>query len=133
MDNRDILVDTSVIIDFLRKKDKKRSHLWRIKELDFNCLISTITAFELYAGAVSDIHKRDLQNLIKWMTVLPFTLQTAQISGDIYRELKVRNELIEFRDIFIGATAVELAVPVLTLNEKHFKRIKGVDLYSLTK
>ena len=133
MDNRDILVDTSVIIDFLRKKDKKRSLLWKIKELDLNCLISTITVFELYAGAVSDIHKRDLQNLIKWMLVLPFTMKTAQISGEIYRELKARNELIEFRDIFIGATAVELTVPVLTLNEKHFKRIKGVDLYSFNK
>ncbi len=133
MDNRDILVDTSVIIDFLRKKDKKRSHLWKIKELDLNCLISTITVFELYAGAVSDIHKRDLNKLIKWMTVLPFSMQTAQISGDIYRELKARNELIEFRDIFIGATAVEWTVPVLTLNEKHFTRIKDVALYRFTK
>ena len=38
--------------------------------------------------------------------------------------------MIEFRDIFIGATALELNVMLLTLNEKHFERIKEIKLYN---
>lgn len=39
MENRNILVDTSIIIEFLRKQKKQNSYLWKLKELDFNCFI----------------------------------------------------------------------------------------------
>ncbi|GAB6888524.1 hypothetical protein JCM13304A_20230 [Desulfothermus okinawensis JCM 13304] len=130
MENRDILIDTSIIIEFLRKQNKQLSYLWKIKEAGFNCLISTITVFELYAGAITKRHKKDLNKLMKWMDVIPLTTEIAQRSAEIYKDLKSQNQPIEFRDIFIGATAVEVNVLLLTLNEKHFKRIKGIKIYN---
>ena len=91
MENRDILIDTSVIIEFLRKQNKQDTYLWRIKETPFNCLVSTITVFELYAGAVTDRHREDLKKLLNWMDVIPLTTKIAQQSADIYRELKLQN------------------------------------------
>ncbi|NPA40410.1 MAG: type II toxin-antitoxin system VapC family toxin [Thermodesulfobacteria bacterium] len=119
MENRNILIDTNIIIEFLRKKNKQKSYLWKIKEMDLNCFISTITVFELYAGAITERHKRDLE--------------TAKRSAEIYKELKNNNQLIEFRDIFIGATALEINLPIITLNEEHFKRIKGIKIYDIDK
>ncbi len=60
MGNRNILIDTSVIIEFLGKQNKQDTYLWRIKETGFNCLVSTITIFELYAGAITERHREDL-------------------------------------------------------------------------
>ncbi len=117
MENKNILIDTNIIIEFLRKKNKQKSYLWKIKEMDLNCFISTITVFELYAGAITERHKRDLE--------------TAKRSAEIYKELKNNNQLIEFRDIFIGATALETNLPIITLNEEHFKRIKGIKIYDI--
>ena len=130
MENRNILVDTSMIIEFLRKKNKQNTYLWKLKELSFNCFISTITVFELYAGAITERHKEDLKRLLKWMEIIPFTNEIAQRSAEIYKELKLNNQLIEFRDIFIGATALEMKLPIITLNEGHFKRIKGIEIYN---
>ena len=126
MDNREVLVDTSVLIDFLRKTNKQKTLLWQIKENGYRCFISTITIFELYAGAISKKHYDDLSILLKWFEIEAFSEKTAKISAKIYNNLKSQNRLIEFRDIFIGATAIILDIPVITLNTKHFRRMKKI-------
>ncbi len=131
MGNRDILIDTNIIIDFLRKQNKQQTYLWKLKEADYNCIISTITVFELYAGAITLKHKDDLKKLLKWLEIQPLTTEIAQLSAEIYKDLKNQNELIEFRDIFIGATAIKINIPLMTLNNKHFIRIKGIKIYDI--
>jgi rRNA-processing protein FCF1 len=42
-----LLIDTSIIIDHLRKKNKKNSQLYHIVGI-YTLFISTITVFELY-------------------------------------------------------------------------------------
>ena len=49
MENPRVLTDTSVIIDFLRKKNKKNSALWQIRE-NSKCFMSAVTLFELQCG-----------------------------------------------------------------------------------
>ena len=45
---------------------------------------------------------------------------------EIYHQLRQVNKMIEFRDIFIAATALVYNLPVKTLNKKHFARISGL-------
>ena len=40
------------------------------------------------------------------MIILPFTKSVAEKSAEVYHNLRQRNKMIEFRDIFIGATAL---------------------------
>ena len=129
MDNRDILIDTSIIIEFLRKKNKQNTILWKIKEDGFNCNISSITVFELYAGAITLRHVTDLKKILKWMEIISLTKDIAEQSAEIYKKLKKKNQLIEFRDIFIGATSIVLNIPIITFNEGDFKRIEGIRIY----
>ncbi len=56
--------------------------------------------------------------------VLSFNQEVAEKAAIIYQELRKTNELIEFRDIFIAATAIVHHLPVITKNSKHFTRIK---------
>lgn len=39
-----------------------------------------------------------------------------------------KNKIIEFRDIFIAATAITNDMPLSTLNVKHFERIDDLEL-----
>jgi tRNA(fMet)-specific endonuclease VapC len=48
--------------------------------------------------------------------------------SEIYHNLRRRNLIIEFRDIFIGATAITFQLPIKTLNQDHFQRIEFLDL-----
>jgi len=128
MENRDILIDSSIIIDFLRKRDKQKTLLWKLKEKNRRGFISAITVFELYAGAITKKHYEDLDRLLKWYEIVSFSEEIAKVSGEIYKKLKLQNKLIEFRDIFIGATALILEIPIITLNEDHFRRIEGIKI-----
>ena len=63
MENRKILVDTSVLIDFLRKKNKENTLLWSLKEKYNNLSVSVISVFELFAGATDDKKIKDVNLL----------------------------------------------------------------------
>lgn len=57
------------------------------------------------------------------LSILPFDDTVAQRAAEIYHDLRKRNQLIEFRDIFIAATCLVHGLPIATLNKKHFKRV----------
>lgn len=127
MDTPRVLADTSVIIDFLRKENKKKSVLWRIKEKN-GCTMPIITFFELQCGVKTERHTEDIDKLCKWITIIPFDKEIAEISSIIYQDLKRKNEPIEFRDIFIAATAIAENLCVATLNRQHFERILDITM-----
>ena len=52
----------------------------------------------------------------------------AEIASSIAKKLKAENKIIEFRDIFIAATAIANNMPLTTLNIKHFNRIDDLEL-----
>lgn len=129
MDNRELLIDTSILIDFLRKKDKRKALFWKVISNN-QCNISTITLFELYSGAINDERQSDIKKLLKHLDVIDFNSEIAQKSSEILISLKRQNRIIEFRDIFIAATAVSVQLPLLTFNIKHFKRIPELETLS---
>lgn len=129
MDYPRVLIDTSIIIEHLRKQDRQRSILYRIVDNYVLCT-SAIVEFELYSGAIDDRKLRDVQEILEWCELLPLTSEVAQVAARTYRDLKVTNQLIEVRDIFIAATALAYGLPLLTLNTGHFSRIERLRLQS---
>jgi len=71
-----MVVDTSVFIDFLRKKDKTNTILYSIS--DFVPLaISSVTLYELLMGATDDKKEYDIQLLTEDLLILPFDDRVA--------------------------------------------------------
>lgn len=130
MEHRKVLIDTSVIIDHLRKRDKPKSMLFTIADR-FDLFVSSITVFELYAGATDERKKKDIENIISTAEVIPFSTDIAKEAGELYISLKKENRILEIRDIFIAATAATFNLPIVTLNRDHFERIKKIELLSL--
>ena len=125
MEYKRLLVDTSVFIDFLRQKDKTQTALFRIPD-EVALAVSAVTRFELFAGATNEGKWQDVKLLTDDLQVLPFTDEVAKIAARIALDLRKKNKMIEFRDIFIASTAIANRLPVKTFNEKHFNRIEGL-------
>lgn len=123
-----MVIDSSIIIAFLRATNKKQTDLFKLKEKGETLHISSVTTFELYNGAKDDSKRADLNTLLQPFVNLSFDENVAIEAASIYLELKKSNQLIEFRDIFIAATAIVHKLPISTLNRKHFERIKGLRL-----
>ena len=68
-------------------------------------VISSITSFELLSGVKTDRHLEDIDKITKWIESIDFNDETATVAALIVRNLKKRNQLIDYRDIFIAATA----------------------------
>lgn len=122
-----MVIDTSLFIQFLRAKEKSNTRLYNLPD-DVTYSLSTVTLFELYMGATSPEKEKSIQLLTSGLNVLAFNEEIALRSGHIYQELKRRNQVIEFRDIFIAATSLVHGLPLATLNRKHFERIEALVL-----
>lgn len=120
-----MVIDTSIFIDYLRAKNKAKTRLQNLPD-DTVIYVSSVTLYELYMGATTPRKWVDIKKLTDGITVLSFNQEVAEKAAIIYQELRRANELIEFRDIFIAATAIIHDLPVLSRNAKHFKRIKAL-------
>lgn len=127
MDNPKLLIDTSIIIDHFRKKDKRHTLLIQLYQ-KYMLYISSVTVFELYNGASTTEKLRDIELLLKNVKVVDFTSKIAFEASKIYRQLLSDNKIIEFRDIFIASSAIVNKIPLSTLNLSHFERIKNLKM-----
>ena len=130
MENTSVLVDTSILIDYFRKKNKLGSAFFKISQT-YNLAVSSITEFEFLAGAKEE-HQAFIDTLFNSLGVLPFDSRCAKKAREVYRDLRTKNRLIELSDILIASTALANNLPLATLNTKHFSRIESLTLVDLT-
>ncbi len=122
-----LLIDTTILIDHLRKPQKDRTLFYRLS-LHFDYVISAVTEFEFAVGSSPKNHEF-VTALLTQMPVLALDSACVQMAVEIYQRLKTTNQLIPLPDIFIAATAITYNLPLLTLNLKHFARITQLKLY----
>ena len=127
MENRRVLVDTSVIIDYLRKKNKEKTLFWELVN-KYNCYVSAVTVYEIYTGAKDEAKRVEADTVISFLNVISFDTPQAQNASIIFQKLKKENKLIEFRDIFIASCAIVQNIPLATFNTNHFERIKKLKI-----
>ena len=127
MESTIICLDTSILIDYYRKKDKSKSMFFKLTEKYALFVVSAITEYELYIGNSKE--QNDFWNkFFSQITVLPFDTKVAKKAVDIYKQLKRDNKLIEVPDILIAGTVLQNNLPLAMLNKKHFERIKGLQI-----
>ena len=126
MEDSRVLIDTSVVIDHFRKKNKQKSLLYELAKENI-LFLSAISKFEFLVGA-KRTQIRQTKEIIGGFYILSFNSHVADVASDIAKKLRTKNKIIEFRDIFIAATAIANDMPLSTLNIKHFERIDALEL-----
>ena len=116
------LVDTSILVDYLR--GKLTAERWLDNFAPGELGISVVTAVELMAGCEN---LREQNRLEKDLAAYPVVWVSNAISAtawEWYCQYRL-GDGVGFFDCVIAASAHHLGVPVCTLNEKHFRPFPG--------
>ncbi|MGL5135693.1 MAG: type II toxin-antitoxin system VapC family toxin [Planktothrix sp.] len=114
--NERLLIDTDVLIDYLRANSQSVDFLENLTQL---LLISSITVAELYAGVREGKERTALNNFISVFEVVPIDEKIATLGG-LYRRDYGKSHGVGLADALIAATANIKQAKLVTLNQKHF-------------
>lgn len=117
-----LLVDTNILIDYLRKKAEAISFLEGLKE---PALISAITVAEVYGGVREGEERRRTEIFLGAFEVVPVTQELAQQGGLFRRDYAPTHGTV-MADGIIAATAKEKKARLVTLNDRHFPMLSRV-------
>lgn len=115
-----VLVDTDVLISYVRGR----------RNLPYGePHISEITLYEFLRGTKSVSEAKEL--LEEGFIVIFHDNYIIQRAAEIWIDLRRRGELLDDRDLLIGATAIEKNLPLLTENRRHYERLRRYGLVLL--
>lgn len=117
-----MLVDTDVLIDFLRGYKKAISF---IEKFSSQIILSPIVVAELYAGVKGTEELAVLDNFISQFRVIPITSEIAK-AGGLYKRDFNRSHGVGMADAILAATAKNEKAELKTLNVKHYPMISGL-------
>lgn len=120
--NERLLIDTDVLIDYLRENALAVDFLENLTQL---LLISSVTVAELYAGVREGKERTALDNFIVVFEVVPIDEKIAKLGG-LYRRDYGKSHGVGLPDALIAATANIKQAKLVTLNQKHFPMLTDV-------
>ncbi len=123
-----VLIDTDIVIEYLRSKDKASTELIKLLQ-KHDVFLSSISEFELFLGVKTDRHLNDLEMLFSEVEVIPFDFGCGKIAANIWKDLQLMHQHLEIKDDFIASIAINNGVWLRTFNKKHFQGIKKLELW----
>jgi len=120
--SREKLVDTDVLIDFLRGNDKAVKLIEKYSSL---IILSPIVVAELYAGVKGDDELSVLNNFISFFRVVLIDAEIAK-AGGLYRRDFGQSHGLGLADALLAATADKENAEIVTLNIKHYPMMKNL-------
>ncbi|MCX7086751.1 MAG: type II toxin-antitoxin system VapC family toxin [Methylococcales bacterium] len=129
------LLDTDTLIYWLKGHKNIENKALSVG-LD-HTVYSIISHAELYFGAYNSEQKDKNLNAIQIvqqkLTVVNFTVESAQLFGKIKADLKQQGNIIMDADIMIASIALSNQLTLVTNNEKHFNRIPNLKIENWVK
>jgi tRNA(fMet)-specific endonuclease VapC len=125
-----LLADTDVCIRVLKKKNK--IFLMRFLERHHTMAVSTVTAFELYAGAENyddRAHRRHvIEEFLALMEVVPLDAKASREAGEIHGQLLLKGLRIGAYDVLNAGIARSRELTLATNNLREFERVPGLQI-----
>ena len=121
-----VLIDTNIIIGRVRNEPRALTALAKVE--GSSLVICDAVLAEVLSGARNKTeYDATFRELNQQFHSLPFTMVVSRHFRDIMG-YHARDKGVHFADYLIAAIAIAHDVPLLTLNTKHFKGIKGLKL-----
>lgn len=114
----DYLLDTNILIRYLRKSHGYDILLSSLAESDWLC-ISVMTRFEVVRG-LRDHEREATFELLDSLESLHISAELADAAGEMVRLGRKRDFTIGEADAIIAATALHHNLALVTTNAKHF-------------
>src|SRR6266404_4337108 len=117
-----ILVDTDVLVDYLREHPPAVKYLEsRLEDLSTSALFPV----SLYAGVREGKERSALGTLLSLFEVIPIDVELAERGGLLRRDFGPKHGT-GLADALIAATAQQTGAELVTLNAKHFPMLQKV-------
>lgn len=131
-DIKEILVDSSSLISFLRSNTDSKGVLKKISLGIIRGYLSSITLFELYVGCFRSnnptLEIEKVNKIKSWFEIVDISDQISFEAAKIISNLEKLGKPIEIKDLLICACAVSKNIHLLTENKKHFQNIHNIKL-----
>lgn len=112
----DLLLDSCVLIDYLRNRPSAIDFLHRMKERGS---VSVITTAELYVGVRDGREETRIDALLTRLLVRDVNLAIARLAGRFRRQYR-QSHGVAIPDALIAATAEVHGARLVTRNARHF-------------
>ena len=119
-----VLIDTDVLIDFLRGLALAKTF---IETLSNPVYISAITVAELHVGVRNGKERATLTTFLDTLEVLPLDAEIAAEGGLLRRDYG-KSHGVGLNDALIAATVLKHKLQLATLNAKHYPMVKQVGM-----
>ncbi len=126
MDKKLICLDTSILIDYYRKKNKTKTKFVELSK-SYKFAVSVITKLEILTG-IKDEQHGFWNKIFSKIQIIPLQEKDVEIASEIIQSLTKRNKIIGLKDILIASTAIANNLKISTLNIKDFERIENLKL-----
>jgi tRNA(fMet)-specific endonuclease VapC len=130
MEHRDIIVDTDIIIDYLKKRQPGAA-LLKKAYIRYRIHVTSISVYELFYGIQESRKEALINRLLRYVSIVSFDEAAAREAAAIHFALKNKGMDIGVKDSFIAGTCRVHNMPLLTWNIRHFSRVIGLKLLSL--
>ena len=117
-----ILVDTDVLVDYLREYLPAVEYLESRRE---DLSTSAVVVAELYAGVREGKERAALSTLLSLFAVIPIDAELAERGGLLRRDFGPKHGT-GIADALIAASAQQSGAELVTLNAKHFPMLPNV-------
>jgi tRNA(fMet)-specific endonuclease VapC len=123
-----LLLDTSICVFFLRQYPKiiQRVRQYNVEDLAISIITLAELQFGEYNSTQIENNLKRVQFIVARTRLLDLTPRTTEIYAEVKASLRKSGNVIDDFDIFIGATAIENDLMLVTDNERHFSRIEGL-------
>ena len=119
---RSILLDTDILVDFLRGHSKAVAF---VKAHSERIILSSIVVAELYAGVKGEAEQAALDNFVSLFPVVPVDAEIAK-AGGIYKRDYAKSHGVGLADAMLVAVAEAEHAELKTLNTKHYPMLKDL-------
>ena len=126
MDKPRYLVDTDVIINYLKGEVKSKDFLLQIIDEEVQGFFSVITEAELLSGALHAKDEASIYAVLDVMVAIEVERDIATCAGKLRRKYYAAHKTT-LPDALLAATAKERGLILATANVKHYKMFTGID------
>lgn len=121
-----MILDSCFLIDLMTKDERAVAKLNELVESATPIGVSTLTVTEVGSGLRDESEKREFDDVLDRMEVVPFGKSESRRAARLQRQLKSEGRRVGAIDVMIAATALEHDRGVVTRNVSEFDRIDDV-------
>ncbi len=120
------IIDTDILIDEGRGISEAADFMNRLESTSL-LAISVVTQMELTVGCRNKTEQRELSKLLHRFQILSITADISDRASELLQQYNLSHGLL-IPDALIAATALTLAEPFATKNQRDYRFIDGLNL-----